>query len=78
MGRVGKLILLLFVALVGWVLFKGLKAPAKRAQGKRSPQDRPVERMVVCEHCGVHLPESESLLVGERRFCSEEHRRLAG
>jgi len=78
MGRVGKLILLLFVALVGWLLVKGLKAPASRAEGRRSPRDRPAERMVVCEHCGVHLPESESLHVGGRHFCSEEHRRLAG
>jgi uncharacterized protein len=32
--------------------------------------------MVACAHCGVNLPESDSVRVGERHYCSEEHRRL--
>jgi uncharacterized protein len=34
--------------------------------------------MVTCARCGVHLPESESIRVGSKHFCSEEHRRLDG
>lgn len=32
--------------------------------------------MLECEHCGVHIPESEGLYDGETFYCSEEHRRL--
>ena len=77
MGRVGRLILLLFLALVAYLLLKGSKAPSRHGKDKVAA-DRPAERMVECDHCGVHLPESESVRVGEKHFCSEEHRRLAG
>jgi uncharacterized protein len=77
MGRVGRLILLLFLALVAYLLLKGSKAPSRPGKHKVA-SDRPAERMVECAHCGVHLPESESLSVGGKHFCSEEHRRLAG
>lgn len=30
--------------------------------------------MVRCDHCGLHLPENEALVSGERYFCCEEHR----
>jgi uncharacterized protein len=29
--------------------------------------------MVRCEHCGVHLPRSESHASGGKVFCSEDH-----
>lgn len=73
----GKLILLLLVALAAFVIFKGLKAP----RGPRSPDrsaDAASERMVTCERCGVHLPESDSVRADGKYFCSEEHRRLGG
>jgi uncharacterized protein len=30
--------------------------------------------MVRCAQCGVHLPKSESILVGGNFFCCAEHR----
>jgi uncharacterized protein len=72
----GKFILLLFVALVGYLLFKGLKARSRRDEQTKPRRDLPAERMVACAHCGVNLPESDSVRVGERHYCSEEHRRL--
>ena len=30
--------------------------------------------MVVCAHCGVHLPESDSISVQGKFYCSEAHR----
>lgn len=75
MGKVFVLILLGLVAYLAF--FKGLR----RFQGSRRPADpgeRPAEDMVTCAHCGVHLPESDSVRLGSRFFCSEEHRRLAG
>ena len=32
------------------------------------------ERMVCCAHCGVYLPQSESVASGERRYCCAQHR----
>ncbi len=70
-----KLILLLFLGLVAYLVFKGITRSAARRQGDAPPAAP--ERMVACAHCGVYLPESESLERDGRRFCSEEHRRLA-
>lgn len=30
-------------------------------------------RMVICEHCRVHLPQNEAVQKGEVFYCSEEH-----
>ncbi len=70
-----KLILLLVLGLLAYLVFKGFQRAASRRE--RSEGDpRAPERMVVCAHCGVHLPESEALEDDGRHFCSEEHRRL--
>nr|WP_281357684.1 PP0621 family protein [Aromatoleum diolicum] len=34
------------------------------------------ERMLGCEHCGLHVPESEGVRDGDAFFCCDEHRRL--
>jgi uncharacterized protein len=67
----GKVLLLLIVALVAYVALKGLLRTRRANSGAK-----PVEDMVACGHCGVNLPKSEAF---ERRglyFCSEEHRTL--
>lgn len=74
----GKLILLLFLALVGYLLVKGLNRSKPRDEPSRPQRDMPAERMVTCAHCGVNLPESESVRAGGRHYCSDEHRRLGG
>lgn len=70
-----KLILLLFLGLLAYLVFKGFQRAASR---RRSDAERPMppERMVTCTRCGVHLPESEALEGDGGPFCSEEHRRL--
>ncbi|MBK6629831.1 MAG: hypothetical protein IPG33_01630 [Betaproteobacteria bacterium] len=70
-----KLILLLVLGLLAYLVFKGFRRTASRREHSEG-DPRTSERMVVCAHCGVHLPESEALEDGGRRFCSEEHRRL--
>ena len=50
----------------------------KRALASRHkpPADKPsVAHMVVCAHCGVHVPESEAIRDGNKLYCSEEHRK---
>lgn len=70
-----KLILLLVLGFLAYLVFKGFQRTASRRE-RDEGSTRASERMVVCAHCGVHLPESEALEEGGRRFCSEEHRRL--
>jgi uncharacterized protein len=33
--------------------------------------------MVACTHCGVNLPQSESVADGDEHFCCEAHRQAA-
>lgn len=68
-----KYILLLVIAIVVWRLL------VKRAQSRReaAPVERPMQEMVKCCHCGVYLPEAESVVASGRFYCSEAHR-LAG
>ncbi len=49
----------------------GQLPPATGSKAKPTP-----EAMVRCEHCGIHLPRSEAVLVDGRIGCSAEHARL--
>ncbi len=63
---------------------KGDKAgrPAGEGQdaaggGRQREAEHPeIEQMVACAHCGLHVPESESVRGAGEFFCSDEHRRL--
>ena len=72
MGKVA-LIALLVVVLVFWLR---LKTSAKAAPPRQAKKDD--ELMVVCTHCGVHLPTSESVQGrSARRYCCDAHRSAA-
>lgn len=46
--------------------------PAASKQRLRKPED-----MVVCAHCGLHLPASDAIHTNDRlHYCSSEHRQL--
>lgn len=66
---------LLLVALLGvlwWVWKKRAAVPP--------PVSRPepqAEKMVACAHCGLLLPESDSIAAGALHYCSEAHRQAA-
>ncbi len=52
-------------------------APADDGRGNGRPAaGAEIEQMVACVHCGLHVPESESVRGAGGVFCSEEHRRL--
>jgi uncharacterized protein len=76
-----KFLLVLLVVGVGlWMFTARLRGPGAGGQGggarpKGPAAAKPVE-MVVCAHCGVHLPATDALAEGARLFCSEAHRRL--
>jgi len=68
-----KILLLALVALaIFWLFFGRHKRPSDRG----SKPSAKVERMVVCAHCHLHVPESESVVADGRHFCCDEHRKL--
>jgi uncharacterized protein len=67
---------LLLVAIVA-VIWLALKKRPPRSGRQPTPATRDPERMVVCAHCGVHLPESESVSENGASFCSDAHRLAA-
>lgn len=73
-----KLIFLFIAGLVAYGLIRSYlrrdgRSDADADASKTKPSG---ENMVRCQHCGVHLPVSESLLSQGNYFCSNEHRLL--
>jgi uncharacterized protein len=66
-----KLLLLLVAVLVGagwWRYHKRSKTPLT------PPTDHTTaERMVHCERCGLHLPQTDAIAADGVFFCSKEH-----
>ncbi len=69
----GKLLILVLVALAAYFLWRGLRRAERTPREARRGDG---ERMVDCSQCGVHLPVSEAVEAKGRYFCSDEHRRL--
>jgi uncharacterized protein len=67
---------LLFMVLLAAVWWWWKKKPSRQAS-TRLEKPPVAERMVVCQYCQVHLPESDSVQAGGQYFCNEAHR-LAG
>jgi uncharacterized protein len=69
-----KYILVLLVVWVGYHLWrKGRMADLKEQERPKPPASTP-QTMVVCAHCGTHLPSTEALPAGRLFYCSAEHR----
>jgi uncharacterized protein len=45
---------------------------------KTSENPQQPSPMHACDHCGVHLPESDMVFGRSGRYCSEPHRKAAG
>jgi len=65
-----KFLLLIFFGVLLYLVFTRMKRPL---QGKAPPAE---EAMIQCAYCRVHIPLGESLPVGDKNYCCEEHRRL--
>lgn len=69
-----KYLLLLLLIVIVWRVWD------KRQSASSAPpprQDRPEEKMVTCAFCGVHLPQSDGIAVGDKVYCCEAHRQSA-
>jgi uncharacterized protein len=71
---------LLLIAVIGFAVWLFRSKSRGRFGAPRAPKAPPADAqpMLVCAHCGVHLPQADALKDAEgRAFCSEGHR-LAG
>lgn len=69
---------LIVVLVVAGVLWWLLSRPGRVTKARtRGTAPQAATEMVVCAHCGVHLPAPDAVRDGARHFCSEAHR-LAG
>ena len=66
-----KYLLLALVIGIAWHLWRS-KRVAQTPPPQRKPLPQP-ETMVHCEHCGVHVPQSEAIGFRGRYFCSQAH-----
>lgn len=65
---------LLLLVLLGVVWWAWKKRSGEPPQPPARKPDRQAEKMVACAHCGLLLPESDSLSVGADFYCCEAHR----
>jgi len=66
-------IVVIFIAIYLLLKYYRKQMPKKNVLGEDGSPHR--ENMVRCAHCGVHLPKGESLMVDQKHYCSEVHRR---
>lgn len=73
-----KFLMLIGVIVAVVLLVKNYQRSLARQDEKTADQPATVksEDMVRCDHCGVHLPKSESFLSQGHFYCSDDHRRL--
>lgn len=67
-----RLIFLIAIVVAIYLLVRSYGKNA--SEQNKSEAKNAAEDMVRCAHCGVHLPKSESMLVGGNFFCSAAHR----
>ncbi len=65
----GKLIFIAIIVLLIYWIIRGKQA--KKEKTELLPDE--IENMVCCKHCGMHLPESESITAQGVSFCCNDH-----
>lgn len=73
-----RMVFWLLLGLMAWLWWRAKRVgrPQSPAPERRKPDDQSVmsSKMVSCAHCGVHVPESESVSLEGRSYCSALHR----
>lgn len=77
------IVVTLALALIVFWIFRAARGrgpdqqlPKGKSESHRPPT-LPVEDMVSCAHCGLHLPKAEAIAGKSAMYCSADHRRLA-
>jgi len=74
---VKALVVLLALLFLAWLIFGSARRrgrDARRDNTGAPGANAPLEDMVACAHCGVHLPASLALQAQGRSYCSAAHR----
>lgn len=66
-----KYLVLLAVLAVAYGMWRNRRA--KDAPVKPPAAALP-QAMLACAHCGVHVPQADALMAGNRPYCCAEHR----
>jgi uncharacterized protein len=72
----GQLLRIIIILIGLWLVLQIIKR-ALTARKNPSPDPSPIAKMVSCDHCGVHVPESEAIRDDNKLYCCEEHRKAA-
>ena len=67
-----KYLIIVLVVVAVWMVTRGRKTGQSSTRPGRGQDGS--SAMVQCSHCGVYLPRTDALVLGEHTFCSEEHR----
>ncbi|MFM7026878.1 MAG: PP0621 family protein [Limnohabitans sp.] len=70
-----KYLFWLLVILLVWWAYRRTRATAARQEPPQAPA---TQDMVVCTHCGIHLPRDEAVAGTRGQYCSTAHRSAAG
>lgn len=70
--------LVLLLVVVGVLWFARSRAAGKPARRGPPGKPPPVQPMVSCAHCGVHLPRDDAVDGANGLYCSEAHRLAHG
>ncbi len=74
-----KLIFLgLIIGCAVYIIKRGIRPSIRQPDGSQKPnrsqqREQPIENMVECTTCHVHLPKSEAFLVQGKFYCSHAH-----
>jgi uncharacterized protein len=65
-----RILILLAIGLLLYIIITNLLRKSRSDSRKPAANS---ERMVRCEHCGLHIVENEALEDNRQYFCSNEH-----
>lgn len=69
-----KFLLLFFIFMVFAFQWRHSRADKVKKTVRKSTQTKGAAAMVVCAHCGVHLPATEAVYGAQAVYCSAAHR----
>ena len=69
---IGRIFLVFVLLAVSFYVVKYLRAKLDDSQ-KFLKKDTKDQKMVKCQHCGLHIPDSEAIKQGDKIFCTLEH-----
>lgn len=71
-----KYLVVLVVIMVAIGLWRNRRANDASSHKAPEPPRALAQDILACAHCGVHVPKTDALMLGNQPYCSEEHRQL--